>query len=689
MKKNKLNKKYGLGGLLKKVGQGAANYGKVLADTTLTGIGMSDVITEDDYTGFGSNIASKFSDFNEKIQPIKNAIGMTALNAVAPGSGQIAQSIQQTGAQFNPQEELEQNRIQTKSSVRTLKCGGKLKRYQDGGELTEFNGLKHEQGGLPIGNIAEVEDGETRYSDFIFSDSINYDNKKTFAEQSKRINKKYELRPDDEFSKTSKERELNKLAETQEMFKGLNEQGYQTVFKKGGKLELVPSKDRYKSIIGNNNGRIKMDSGGFDPNKKYTEKELMDMQAVQVSNPPSEDNWIQVKSSDTSKTFYVLPGTSGELLTGKIKPSKIIGEDPGEKAGIDAIIRESKKIGKFAINTFPKYNDAALEIWKKSFTTPPKVQYLNPGLTEAPKLEYTPNVEENLELEPTESTYTTPKVDPLSPDWLGIGASAIPGLISGIGNLALADKVKYQRISPEQIRLQHLDPTRAVQEVTGQGNAVMSGIRQNARGIGSYLSNRLGALGTTQRATSNVYAKYDNANTEIDNREREINFNERVRALTANADIQQRELQDRLGFKAAGIEGIGNAATGSLDYYRDDKRFRDYQQLLQPNYLLGKVDGQTQVVPREWMENSMMRKNINLSTTPKINNSVNVEEDLQYEPLDNNYKIQPDYFDRNKGTWDDRIIIDDATMESGEWKPVKKFTAKYGGKLKLKNRSKK
>lgn len=688
MKKNKLNKKYGLGGLLKKAGQGAANYGKAIADTTLTNIGMSNVISDDDYKGFGANIASGFSEFNEKIQPIKNAIGTTALNAVAPGSGQIVQTVQQTGAQFNPQEELELNRIQSRSSVRTLKCGGKLRKYQTGGQLTEFNGLTHEQGGLPLGEIAEVEDGETKYSDFIFSDSINYNNKKTFADQSKKINKKYSLRPNDKFSIESKERELAKLAEQQEMLKGLNEQGYQTNFKNGGRIELIPSK--YNNNIRSNNGRIKMkNGGGFDPNKKYTEKELMDLKAIEVSSPPSEDNWIQIKSSDTGKTFYVLPGTSGELTMGKIKPSTNIGGDPGEKQGIDAILKHSKKAGKFLTNVYPKYNDAALELWKKSFVTPPKVQYLNPGLTEAPKLEYTPNIEENPELEPTESSYTTPNVDPLTPDWMGVAASAIPGLISGIGNLALADKVKYQRLSPEQIRLQHLDPTRAVQEVTGQGNAVMSGIRQNARGIGSYLSNRLGALGTTQRATSDVYAKYDNANTEIDNREREINFNERVRALTANADIQQRELQDRLGFKAAGIEGIGNAATGALDYYRDDKRFRDYQRLLQPNYLLGKVNGQTQVVPREWMENSMMRKNINLSSTPKIDNTINIEENLQLEPLDDNYKIQPDYFDRNKGTWDDRIIIDDATMESGEWKPVKKFTAKYGGKIKLKKRSKK
>ena len=167
----KVLSKYGLGGIL-------GDIGKITADTGLSALGMDNIIKDDMYSNKGFAKASN----------IAGQIGKTALpiaaNIFAPGiGGAIAGGVQSLGSSFNPVEEVEQKNIQSGvSPVRTLKCGGKLKRYQNGGELTEFNGLKHEQGGLPLGSIAEVEDGETRYSDFIFSDSINYDNKKTFAE---------------------------------------------------------------------------------------------------------------------------------------------------------------------------------------------------------------------------------------------------------------------------------------------------------------------------------------------------------------------------------------------------------------------------------------------------------------------------------------------------------------------------
>jgi hypothetical protein len=78
-----------------------------------------------------------------------------------------------------------------------------------------------------------------------------------------------------------------------------------------------------------------------------------------------------------------------------------------------------------------------------------------------------------------------------------------------------------------------------------------------------------------------------------------------------NVGIDNQEMQDRLGYKAASIEGFTDAATNSLYYYRGDKRFRDYQMLLHPDYLLGKNDmGQTQAFTREAYNNTMNKNNI-------------------------------------------------------------------------------
>lgn len=86
--------------------------------------------------------------------------------------------------------------------------------FSHGGKLTEYKGNTHENGGIPIGN-AEVEHGETNHNGYIFSDRLML-GKKSFAQLSKDIDKRYSKRPDDKISKDAKERELNNLMQIQE-----------------------------------------------------------------------------------------------------------------------------------------------------------------------------------------------------------------------------------------------------------------------------------------------------------------------------------------------------------------------------------------------------------------------------------------------------------------------------------------
>jgi len=87
------------------------------------------------------------------------------------------------------------------------------------GGLIKYNGAKHENGGIPIGKnmqptsrknaIAEVEDGETAYNDYVFSDTLGI-NGKTFAKMSKKIENKYKGR-EDNLAKKTMNLELSKL----------------------------------------------------------------------------------------------------------------------------------------------------------------------------------------------------------------------------------------------------------------------------------------------------------------------------------------------------------------------------------------------------------------------------------------------------------------------------------------------
>lgn len=93
-----------------------------------------------------------------------------------------------------------------------------------GGNLTEYkNGGSHEQspfGGIPIGQDALVEQGETRNKDFIYSDRLKpKGSKKSFAALSKEIESKYKGRENDVAANKAKQQALDELAQQQESLK--------------------------------------------------------------------------------------------------------------------------------------------------------------------------------------------------------------------------------------------------------------------------------------------------------------------------------------------------------------------------------------------------------------------------------------------------------------------------------------
>jgi hypothetical protein len=94
------------------------------------------------------------------------------------------------------------------------------KQFENGG-LINFKGNTHENGGiaLPDGQ-SEVEDGETKIGNFIFSNNLLYNKKQTFADKSKSIDKKY-FRDNDKIDAMGKKLELEKLSNQQENMKQL------------------------------------------------------------------------------------------------------------------------------------------------------------------------------------------------------------------------------------------------------------------------------------------------------------------------------------------------------------------------------------------------------------------------------------------------------------------------------------
>ena len=166
-------------------------------------------------------------------------------------------------------------------------------------DITRYTGERHEQGGVTLGNIAEVEGGETRgiegtpTQDYIFSDRLKtLDDKTTFAMRSKNISNKYKLRPWDPISNNAKDRELQDLMGEHEVVKkahDLNE-ALDTYHKAmGGKLspeDRVQNEMAINEGVFGNGGKIHINpanKGKFNALKARTGKSTEEL--THSSNP--------------------------------------------------------------------------------------------------------------------------------------------------------------------------------------------------------------------------------------------------------------------------------------------------------------------------------------------------------------------------------------------------------------------
>lgn len=140
------------------------------------------------------------------------------------------------------------NRQMSKSMFRR---GGRLPQYNEGGDFHQIpNGeeLSHEQGGVNIGDMAELENDETMNPEEgrVFSDKVNP--KRPYAKLHAKIQKKFSKRPNDKFSKEAKQIEEDKLFEEQETYKEsmLAKSLNKAFMKYGGKLPKYPTGGGYR-----------------------------------------------------------------------------------------------------------------------------------------------------------------------------------------------------------------------------------------------------------------------------------------------------------------------------------------------------------------------------------------------------------------------------------------------------------
>jgi len=161
--------------------------------------------------------------------------------------------------------------------------------YADGGFLTEFNaGGSHEQNALggilqgqsPDGQDNKVEEGETKYQDYIFSDRLKVDKqavqehnmpksmiKKTFADASKKIAKLHKERPNDPITRDTMKSQMNHLMQANDEIREYEQSSMMAMgghlYAPGGGLEIGKLNERVAKIAAMNlNPKTKLGYAG-------------------------------------------------------------------------------------------------------------------------------------------------------------------------------------------------------------------------------------------------------------------------------------------------------------------------------------------------------------------------------------------------------------------------------------------
>jgi len=225
--------------------------------------------------GFGSWLGENAGNI------IKTGAGaaLTATGVAAPiGIGLMASGATDMATNTLTEDPNAQAALRATGQVAGIAGGAMMGKvgYAMGGntKLSEFNnGGTHEEnpnGGIPIGQNASVEQGETKWQDYIFSDRISTGNKKeTFADASKKIQKKY-TRENDAPSQKALEREMKALMNQQEMFRQELGMTSETQMANGGRIQYPDGGTLPSSTPTYGGASIGTDSKGrsvYDPAK--------------------------------------------------------------------------------------------------------------------------------------------------------------------------------------------------------------------------------------------------------------------------------------------------------------------------------------------------------------------------------------------------------------------------------------
>jgi len=447
--------------------------------------------------GMGSKVGSMFGPLGSGIGLAAGAVGGLAMDFF--GAKKM---------------EEEQDKARLLSTAKDLNAQANIRpqlRFGGPKQLVHFDGKTHEFGGIKLSK-AEVEDGETGYGNYVFSNAIGPSgSKKSFADMTKDLERRY-FRLNDPISQRAMDMELRRIVDAQEDVRG-----------KMGDNGIVPKEYLRMGGVKQESGKYAM--GGFVDAVPPTDNTLdirVSDQAIAWAPPPQEQAahlpasfFSEVPSLAGSRTRQIPEGTPDPQwdlpdLTGALV---------SRKQGIDweGLASSAGDIAKSGAGLLGR-GFGMLKNGTKD---------IRGGLA-------------------------------------GSGQALLPGLTAAVTNRLLMDRVNYPRTTAQTVNAQLLDPTRALQQV----GTSFSGQEQNIAGLsgGTGINSRLALAALEADKRSGVATDFEARNRAILASTDQFNAGQRTQADTLNLQQMQREIQDR----NTAFAGVGMGVSSALKNYIEE-----------------------------------------------------------------------------------------------------------------------
>ena len=459
---------------------------------------------------------------------------------------------------------------------RMLKNGGSL---LDGKEivptvnplpLTKYkNGNTHENGGVAITPNIEVEKGETRFEDYVFSNELKIPGSKmTFAQKSKQINAKYKKRENDDLALETKRREFADLMAINDLVRydqtkkqerkqnientafnlgiqnGLNEEQAMQFAKGGSIRQLLNNARKIKtsqSFVNrySGGGPIFPDPTG-DPNYTYQyDKEKDDWIGFNKAGKNLGSMKAYTKTMNELNTAYPKGRYLDDVV--RFKPQDILTEEESQDT-----------------SSVTNINDKIVGLSQNK-----EIKSLNPQKETITKLGDKAGSEKDN------------SIINRKPHWSNYLAQGAGDLYDvGLGLLA-KDKVNFDRVKYEDYKPENISYYPAVQ--AAQKNADLGSaearryIAANASGRGNVLSNfasNVSGLRSAEGSTiGNILMEEALANATARNAALAANASNRLTQSATNAEMQMNESIARQQEKDAKRSAISQGLHGLAEKY--------------------------------------------------------------------------------------------------------------------------